>query len=236
LDSDFGFRIPGFSRLSVCRLRISYLFLTCWLSTSTLLAAAPDGTSDLPASSLKPPRGEIQPSFWEQHAGLIVVGATISLSLLAAAIWLLLRPRAPLPPVPAAEQARRQLEPLRQQAEDGALLSRTSQILHAYLAGAFGVAEAELTTAELCQAVGRNPEIGADLAREISEFLRESDVRKFAPGPPAPPAGAIAKALAIIDRAESRRLQGKTSVPAVSAPNLNASPRTDAAEQIANRT
>jgi hypothetical protein len=217
--SDFGFRI-------------SDLFLIFCLSANSLLAAAPDGTSDLPASSLKPPRGEIQPSSWEQHGPLVVVGAIILLALLALAILLLLRPKPPRPPIPAAEQARNQLEPLRHQPENGARLSRTSQILHGYLASGLGIA-GELTTAELCQAVAQNREMGPDFAREIGEFLRDCDVRKFAPNPPATPVGAVAGALRIIEQCESRQAELKAAATAVSAPNANPSPQTAKPEPTA---
>ena len=50
-------------------------------------------------------------------------------------------------------QARAALEPLRGQSENGALLSRVSQILRHYVAAAFDLPPGELTTVEFCGAI-----------------------------------------------------------------------------------
>jgi len=60
------------------------------------------------------------------------------LAVIAAAVWWLRRKRPPVM-VPPYLQARQALEPLRQQAEDGAVLSRVSQILRRYVSAAFGL-------------------------------------------------------------------------------------------------
>ena len=190
-----------------------------------LRAAEPNGASDLPASSLKPPRGEILPSFWEQHGTWIILGGIVILTLLATAIWLLLRPKPPVPISPAV-QARTALEPLRQQREDGAVLSRTSQILRRYLTASFGLAPGEYTTGEFCRELGRNKEIGPALAGPVTEFLRACDFRKFAPesGAAGTEFGAVARALSLIEQAETRlgdlrpAAASNTNGPKVSAP------------------
>ncbi len=48
--------------------------------------------------------------------------------------------------------------------------------------------------------------IGPELSAALSEFLRQCDQRKFSPPAPAPPFGAVAQALKLIDQAQTRRL------------------------------
>jgi hypothetical protein len=198
----FGFRASAFFRPSTFGLRILAILAYPWTSFLTL-AADTNVDSELPTSSLLPPRGEIPPSFWEQYGTWIVLGAVLFLLLLAFVVWLIIRPKPPVL-VPYAVQARQELEPMRQLPEDGNLLSRTSQILRRYVAAMFGLPPGELTTTEFCQVILNDPKIGAELARETSEFLRGCDVRKFAPWPSEPPPGAVSRALGIIDGAERR--------------------------------
>jgi hypothetical protein len=172
----------------------------------TLIAAVAAGTNEgpeLPSSSLRPPRGEILPSFWEQYGLWVVLGAVLALGTFSFLIWLLLRPR-PAMPIPAAVQARKELEPLKQRPEDGILLSQISQILRHYLAAVFPLPRGELTTSDLSQSIAQDQKIGAELGGEVIAFLRECDLRKFAPTPPRAPLEAVPRALSLIDRAEKR--------------------------------
>jgi hypothetical protein len=93
---------------------------------------------------------------------------------------------------------------LRQKAEDGALLSQVSQILRHYVVAAFNLPPEELTTAEICRAVAGLEKIGPELSAALGEFLRQCDERKFSPPTPAPPLGAVAEALKLIDQAQAR--------------------------------
>ena len=61
------------------------------------------------------------------------------------------------------------------------VLSEASQILRRYVAAAFAWPPAELTTAEFSAALAGDEKIGPELARTLSNFLRECDERKFAP-------------------------------------------------------
>jgi hypothetical protein len=177
------------------------------ISTPLLARAAEaNGASDLPPAALVPPRGEILPSFGEQYGAWLVLAAILVLGMISVGVWLLLRPKAPMP-VRYAALARQELEPLRQRQEDGTLLSRTSQIVRRYVAATFALPPNELTTAEFCQAVLQNQKIGPDLSNEASEFLRACDIRKFAPAAPGPALGAVDRALRIIERAEGRVLE-----------------------------
>jgi hypothetical protein len=166
-----------------------------------LAATNPISADDIPP--LRPVRPEIPPSFWEQNGLGVVIAAGSCVLLVAAVVWLLVRPKPPVP-VPPAVQARRELEPLRQQPEDGALLSRVSQVLRRYVAAAFGLPTGELTTAEFSRAIDGYEQIGPELSAACLDFLRQCDQRKFAPIPPLPPLGAVSRALQLIEIAEAR--------------------------------
>ena len=199
---DFGFRISAFFRPSDFGLRVSS---AAQLLGTPLLALAADtnGTSEVPESSLRPPRGEIVPGFWEQNGTWLILGAILLLFGLAALVWLLVRPKSAVP-IPPAVEARRELEPLQQNPEDGGLLSRVSQILRRYVAAVFALPPGEFTTAEFTQTLANNPKVGSALGGEVTDFLRACDLRKFAPSPAQSPLGAVSRALSLIERAESR--------------------------------
>jgi len=216
--SVFGFLISDFFRPSPFGFRISCLvFSSC---AALIFAAEPNGASDLPPSSLKPPRAEIPPTVWEQHGPVIVVGAIVVLGALATGVWLFLRPK-PVVAVPCAVQARTELEGLRDRPEDGALLSRTSQVLRHYFMAAFHLAAAELTTSEFCRAMASREDIGPELYGQVEELLRACDLRKFAATSPPEPIKAVDRSLAIINRAEKRIAQQQQSAAGVA--NSNAS-------------
>jgi hypothetical protein len=174
---------------------------------------------------LRPPHAEIPPTFWEQYGLWVILCGVLVLGLVCVAAWFLTRPKPPVI-VPPEVQARQALEPLRQQPEDGALLSRLSQILRRYVIAAFDLPPGELTTTEFCRAIAGHDPVGPDLSATLSEFFRQCDQRKFAPPPaPAPPFGAVAQALNLIDQAQARRL-----ALAQSAAQLTRSPVTSPAK------
>src|SRR5690349_10710498 len=85
------------SRLLLFGFRISALL--AYFGVSSFAAAAEtNGASDLPASSLQPPRGEIPPSFWEQYGTWIILASLLLLCWIALGVWLMARPK-PLVPV-----------------------------------------------------------------------------------------------------------------------------------------
>ena len=201
----FGFRVSAFLRISDLGLRISALRLL--LAAQPAPAAATNSLTVAPDAipPLRPPHAEIPPTFWEQHGLWVVIVGVLLLALIGAAVWFLTRPKPPVV-VPHDVQARLALEPLREQPEDGALLSRVSQILRHYVAAAFCLPSGELTTAEFCHAITGHAEIGPDLSAALSEFLHQCDQRKFSPPAPAPQFGAVAQALKLIDQSQARRL------------------------------
>src|SRR5262249_19221686 len=103
-----------------------------------------------------------------------------------------------------AAQARQELEPLRQRAEDGNVVSRVSQIIRHYVANVFALPQGELTTTELSGTLLQNQNIGPELGGDMVKFLRECDLRKFAPAQPQAPLDAVSRALGLINRTESR--------------------------------
>src|SRR5204862_5572803 len=109
---------------------------------------------------------EIPPTFWEQYGQWVVVGCIVLAVVMCLAIWFLTRPKPPQV-VPAEIQAREAFEKLRAKPEDGALLSRVSQILRGYVTAAFDLPAGELTTTEFCQQIAENPRIGQELSRAI---------------------------------------------------------------------
>ena len=198
-----GLRISAFLRPSAFGLRVLLLALPFLTLALPLLAATSTAADDIPP--LRPPHAEIPPTFWEQHGLLVVSCGIILLALVCVAAWVLTRPKPPVV-VPPEVQARQALEPLRQQPEDGKLLSRVSQIVRHYVAAAFNLPPGELTTAEFCSAVAGHASIGPDLSAALSEFLRLCDQDKFSPPASIPPLSAVDRALKLIGQSQARRL------------------------------
>jgi hypothetical protein len=178
--------------------------LGLWLlAAQPIFAAATNVPANDEIPPLRPPHAEIPATFWDQYSGWVILAGVLVVALVGAAIWFLTRPKPPVV-VPPEVLARKALEPLRQQAEDGVLLSRVSQILRHYVAAAFGLPPEELTTAEFCRAIAAHKPVGPDLAAALSDFLRECNRRKFSPPTPAPPLSAVAQALRLIDQTQAR--------------------------------
>jgi Domain of unknown function (DUF4381) len=187
---------------------------------------------DIP--QLQPPRGELPPTFWEQHGLAVSVGIVIALVLVALAVWFLTRPRPPIVVAPSV-LARQALERLKGQPENGAVLSRVSQIMRRYMAGAFELEPGELTTSEFCRTLAKHEKVGAELASAIGDFLRRCDEHKFKPAnlAPAGPLRAVESALQLIDQAEARleRLRQESAQVAGDVSGRGASPNSIAKAQ-----
>ena len=198
----FGFPYSDFFRISNFGIRILPAVLWVIGVPSSLAATNSSSLDEIPP--LRPPRGEIPPGFREQYGWWVIAGWVVLLVLLGGVFWLVTRPGPPVI-VPPDIAARRALESLRQQPEDGAVLSRVSQVLRHYLTTVFGLAPGETTTTEFCKLIAGNAQIGAELSAAIGDFLRQSDERKFAPGAPHPKLDAASQALKFIDLAEASR-------------------------------
>jgi hypothetical protein len=146
------------------------------------------------------------PTFWEQYGAWLILATAVLVVGMVLIVWMVTRPK-PVVPTPWSVQARRELEPLRQLPEDGMLLSRVSQILRHHIAAGFGLSSDEATTSEFCRSLVPCEKIGPELAVELSHFLKECDLRKFAAAPPPSRYDAVGRSLKIIEAAENRLKQ-----------------------------
>jgi hypothetical protein len=196
----------GLNRFSPAYLVRCGFAWTLHLSTAVLplsaFAQAETNSEQIPP--LRPPRGEIPPSFWDEHVYTLVIWSSILLIIIGLALWFMLRNRKRLV-VPPAVEARLVLEPLLGKVENGAMLSRVSQTLRHYVSAAFGLVPGELTTTEFCEAISSNAKVGQELSQEISQFLRRCDQRKFAPTQgEASSLDAVSHALKFVEASERR--------------------------------
>jgi hypothetical protein len=153
-----------------------------------------------------PPYGELPPTFWEQNATAILFAEIGIVALLAFFLWLFFRPK-PKIIIPPEIQAREALQNLSSQPEDGALLSRVSQIVRNYFSATFQLSPGELTTTEFCREISGNEKISAELSTSAANFLRECDNHKFSTTAAAGKIDAVNRALNLIEQAEQRRAQ-----------------------------
>jgi hypothetical protein len=177
-----------------------------FLLTAFLLRGQTNSEATNAPLKLLPPYGELPLTFWEQHGTSIVFAGLITIALAAFGCWLIFRPR-PKMIIPPEVQARQALEVLREQPEDGLLLSRVSQVLRKYFMVAFQLAPGELTTMEFCAVLASNKQIGAENTKSISDFLHECDKTKFSSSPVVMPLNAADRALKLIACVETCRLR-----------------------------
>ena len=206
--SDLGFWILNLTCHSSFVIRHLLIASFCLLPFASS-ALAQSNTNTLP--SLAPAYGELKPTFWEQHHIVVLVGSIVLILLAGMIIWLLLRPRPPVP-VPPETLARETFEKLRPQPENGKVLSEISHALRSYVVAAFGFPAGEYTTAEFSAALVKTDKIAADQAGLISCFLRECDERKFAPSNPSNPLNAAERALEIVSNLEKQRASLDVSI------------------------
>ena len=210
--------------------RRAWRIVQCAVGGALLLHAATAEAANLvrpeDAPSLRPPKGEIPPGWWEEYGTVTLAAGGLALPLLGVVIWLLARPK-PGPPLNHAALARQALDPFRRVPEDAAALARASAVVRHYFVRAFSLPAEACTTAEFCAALAAHARVGAGLAGAASDFLRRCDERKFAPGVPATPLGAVEQAFALIEAGERQRNSpAPTPAPPPPAP---AAPSTPAA-------
>ncbi len=194
----------------IVRLKLNVQCSTFPLAILFLFASFPlHGQTNVPETNaplkLLPPYAELPPTFMEQHGTSMVFAGLGLIALAAFGLWLFLR-RRPKIVVPPEVQARAALEKLRQQPEDGVILSRVSQVLRNYFIATFQLVPGELTTAEFCAVLAANEKIGAENTKSISDFLHECDVKNFSSSPVVVPLNAADRALKFITCAETCRL------------------------------
>jgi hypothetical protein len=179
--------------------RVCFAFI---LVTSSALAEGPPFLGP----TLLPPRGEISPTFWEQHGWLVIIDAFIALIIITALVILLTRPRQIRIEAPEVV-ARRALEKLRSRADDDALLMEVSRVFRRYLVFAFDLPPEELTTGELDRTLQSSPKTEPALARDVVNFLRQCDQDKFSPPVVPPRVGVASRALELLEKIEAHRRQ-----------------------------
>jgi hypothetical protein len=155
---------------------------------------------------LEPALPEVPPGFWERHGMLIAVLLFIFLIAVGASIWLLKRKRT-IPPEPPATTARQQLSRLRKAPADARLLSTVSNVLKRYLANAFDLPKAEMTTGEFCRALAGQSRLGTELSSRATALLRSWDEQKFSATPPAWTEKPVEQANEMVDLGEARLAQ-----------------------------
>lgn len=161
---------------------------------------------------LRPPRGELSPSWWEQHGGSCVVLAVLAIAAIAFLVWRQRRPQPAVAPAPHL-RARQALEARRQRPVDAALVREIAQILRDDVRAGLPPPPEELTTEQLMTALKRSP-MPADTRQAIGDFLRECDTVKFALPAPAPDPDLLARALALVAALEASQQPPPTVAPA----------------------
>jgi hypothetical protein len=181
------------------------IFIAVIFYNARLLAQTNSETTNAPLKLL-PPYGELPPTFWEQNATQISFAGLGVVAFLICFLWLVFRPK-PKIIVPPEVRAREALEHLRLQPEDGAVLSRVSQVVRNYFSAAFQLSLGELTTTEFIREISGNEKIGAELSTATANFLRECDNHKFSATAGSEKIDAANRALNLIEQAEQRRVQ-----------------------------
>ncbi len=149
---------------------------------------------------LKPPRGSIAPTLWEQHGWALCFLGAIALVLLISIIQRLSRPAPVIIPT-SADLARRELEGLRGRGDAAVVNTGAGRVLRGFLVAKFGLAGPGLTADE----IAAHLPMDEVLAGEIHLFLHQCDVANFAPAVPAPAAEAVIEnALELIDSVEQK--------------------------------
>lgn len=187
-----------------------------------LAGAALNSLAQEELPKLQPPQGEIPPTFWEQHGAMVILLAVVLVGVIVIAVWLWSRPK-PKVALPPEAEARNALDALRQQPENGLVVSRASQVLRRYVLAAFEFPAGEPTTTEFCQLIAGEERVGPELAGALATFLRECDDRKFAQSSSPAPLGAPARALELVALGESRCAQWREQSAAKTAQLAEAS-------------
>jgi len=154
-----------------------------------------------PLPALRPPRGEITPTFWGQHGWQIIIVVVASIIVVGVLIILLTRAKPKLSEPPEV-LARRSLVTLRGRTVNGALLMEVSRVFRRYLIFAFDLSPHEPTTAELSQTLQSSTKADPSLVSSVVKFLRECDEDKFSPNTSPPHTDPATRALELLEKIE----------------------------------
>lgn len=189
-----------FARRKHCSIAGIHVLLWLWYG----FFAAPALAATEEVQGLRPPRAELQPSFWEQHGWQIALAAVVFFTLVGLGVLWLRRPKQEII-TPPAVLARSALEALRGRADEAEVVAQASRILRHYVVAVFALSSEELTTPQLRKALHSHPQASPELTAAIADFLSRCDEFKFAPALPRAPFMALDGALALIEKVESAR-------------------------------
>ena len=170
---------------------------------------------------LRPPRGELAPSGWEEHGWSSMLLAVLVTAAIAILVWRSRRPQ-PAVTLPPLLRARQALEARRQRPVDAALVSEIARIFRDAVRGQLSLPSEELTTEQLMTALQRSL-IPADTRRAIGDFLRECDTVKFALPAPTPDPALVSRALALLAAVEASQPPPPGEMPASVQASLDSS-------------
>lgn len=143
----------------------------------------------------------------------VLAGVLILIALASVLAWFILNP-GPQPVLPPAIVAREALVKCAARPEDGKVLSEVSQALRQYFGAALEFPSGELTTDELCRELEHTQKITPRLTRDVSDFLRACDERKFSPAVSSSPLNAAGRALEFVALTEKEaHNREETSAP-----------------------
>ena len=169
--------------------------MSAFLPFLAALTAAPEKIPDL-----KPARGAIPPTLWEEHGWALSFLGLIAIVLIIVIVHRLRQPKPVIVPTPA-DIARRALAELRSKADAARVNTEVAGTLRRFLITKFRLAGPGLTADE----IAAHLPMDESLAAELHLFLHHCDVANFAPNTPAPPAAAVIDdALGLLDAVEQQ--------------------------------
>ena len=119
---------------------------------------------------------------------------------------------------------RQALQALQNCPENEALALEVSHLFRRYVTDALELQHEEFTTPEFEAAVRAHPQGNEELAAAVGGWLRDCDVKKFAPVKPPAPLNLAARALELVQRIEKLRRRSPEPLR-VQAPPMNAGQR-----------
>lgn len=181
---------------------LSWMRIGAWVLPWVFVASATAlDTNKIP--ELKPPLGELPPSWWEVNLWSVIGAILVVLAVGLALVRLLVRPRISRALLPEVV-ARAALEKLRSAPDDVATAAEAGRQTRRFAQAVLQLPAGELTTEETLQAVARQAKpLPSGLVDSLATLLRECDARRFAPVPPAGQAGLAARALELADKLEA---------------------------------
>lgn len=169
---NYFFTLRGFPSLSLgCALWICCLLLAPF--------------SSLRADGIRPIRGPVEPTYWEENKwelSLYLVFGVLLLAILSWVLWKIRSKSKVTSPAMAFDEECKAIRILAQRGESEEIPPRLSRILRDYLGAKTGIRLGDKTREEFLTWVERGdiPAISSDLLPELQEFMATLDQAKFA--------------------------------------------------------